>query len=250
MRIFNYIIAFSLMMLPISAISEDDIKPEELVAKFCYSLEAPTKCKTLSMHPDTILKVEEKAGGGFISDKTKFGQVCTTHIKQAISESKENLSKYCSNVWQKYGCTGTDHKGLIQQDPKKVNRAIMCEYGTGKVTISEGSTQKTDQNALSPCERDLECAAKKTMTNAVADCTGAIENLAGQNGLLVEWQDDWLRMRYEKYYWIKIPKGIIGYFGTRAFAINNWGAKQRIKYVCNWDGKNQKVLDVEILPYE
>ena len=112
------LIAAALLVGAVSAQADDSA----LAESFGYAMQAASQCDELNMRMDTEGAVSDKLG-----EPVRDAEGYKSGLFGAINadDAGENI---CQVAWQKYGCGGTEVKGLVQQNPFTQNNPVLCEY--------------------------------------------------------------------------------------------------------------------------
>ena len=87
-----------------------------------YYLSASDLCDNLSMRVDTEEKLEKKLG---IKDVREPMQSYYNGTQRAIKNEHNGL---CRDIWEKYGCYGSEIPRLIQESLFRVKNPVLCEF--------------------------------------------------------------------------------------------------------------------------
>ena len=94
------------------------------------------------------------------------------------------------------------------------------------------------------CSLDLKCVAEKALLDASIKCASAVERLAKNN---FEWIDSWLEQKFSRYLGNK-DNSVITYVGDRIKYQNGFGAWIISVYACEFDVKNNRVINAYAQP--
>jgi hypothetical protein len=95
------------------------------------------------------------------------------------------------------------------------------------------------------CAADLKCIAEKNISYASVRCNGQIERLAKND---FQWTDRWYERKFDRYHAKKDDNSVITYAGDKIKFQNGFGAWIWHMYFCDYDVKNDRVLDVRAQP--
>lgn len=117
------VIALLVFVVPVHADAEGS---EKLVRAFCYAIQASAVCSELAMRGDTEPRVEQQVGGAFRGPKSPYKNDCWRGLGDAAKDEQDKV--ICTKAWDKYGCSGTEVKGLLQENAVGNSDAQVCRY--------------------------------------------------------------------------------------------------------------------------
>lgn len=114
---------FSVLLAGSSAFASD---APALVAAFCYVEHAVENCGNLSMRLDTGSKVEQLVGASVGDPRSPFADACADGLLKAVADQGQGA--LCKVAWDKYGCGGSQYRGLVQEDPFQDRNPKLCSF--------------------------------------------------------------------------------------------------------------------------
>ena len=109
----------------VGAAHADEAQHKQLVENYCYAQSAASVCDGLQMRMDTRGTVESIVGDKAGGQSSRYQQECLTGLNRAMEDEKNGV---CESAWRDFGCDGEKVKGLIQQNPFKVNEPRLCRF--------------------------------------------------------------------------------------------------------------------------
>ena len=106
-------------------LSEETAK---LVSNFCYAFQAALVCDSLNMRRDTEGKVEKQYNLKIRNQPftSPIGKICMSAYNEVTLA--DDLNSVCNDVWNRFGCSGTEIPKLVQESPFKKPNGVFCEY--------------------------------------------------------------------------------------------------------------------------
>jgi len=94
------------------------------------------------------------------------------------------------------------------------------------------------------CRKDLKCWAGSDEASAIVYCKNMIEKMVQYD---YKWLDEsWMTSTFSHYRWKSQTDGSVSYIGDKLKLQNGFGAWSNYMYSCDYDIKNERVLDVEL----
>jgi len=94
----------------------------QMAEQFGYVLQGSMICDNLIMRVDTEEKLRKRLG---VKDVRKPSLSHLNGIERAIKNEHNGL---CRDIWEKYGCYGSEIPRLIQESPFRVKNPVLCEF--------------------------------------------------------------------------------------------------------------------------
>lgn len=98
-----------------SAMASSNPSPEQ----FGFALQASGSCSTLQMRVDTEDKVNSNRESP-IRDGDGY--------QDGLFYVMDHPDKACQEAWEKFGCSGSEVKGLLQHSSRMGSNRRLCEY--------------------------------------------------------------------------------------------------------------------------
>lgn len=183
---------------------------------------------------------------GYINEKNahneavKAGFTTIEEHKMAKSLSlntKEEFEKY-----KKEQAIQLAEKQRIAMEQKKQREKEREEENKKKKEMEQINRAIAEGN----CRQDLKCLAEKNSASATVYCGTYIEKLAKYD---FKWTNEgWFEQKFSHFRWKDKENGVVTYIGDKANFQNGFGAWQAHIYECDFDTRNEKVLDVRARP--
>ena len=124
---------------------------------------------------------------------------------------------------------------------------LSCANGDTSTYSAQPTSKPTPKVSTdSQCLRDASCAAKRSdwKIDGFPKCFRHIENQA-------RYDYDWTAGVNSRFSVVELSSSFdyVKYIGTQARFQNQFGAWQRVKYVCSYDPINERVLQVDVVPH-
>jgi hypothetical protein len=109
----------------------------------------------------------------------------------------------------------------------------------------EGRAKEENATKEGRCAADFKCIAESNIIYATTRCSRQVERLAKND---FKWEDRWYESKFSRYRAKKDDNSVITYLGDKIKFQNGFGAWVWHIYACDYDVKNEKVINVQAEP--
>ncbi len=111
------------IILSVSCYAKSEKENHKIAENFCYALQIQSVCDGLIMRMDTENKVNSLLDEPIRDKGSKYKESCNKGLFKAEGGSKE-----CKKAWDKFGCYGSEMRGLLQTNPFTDKKGPKCKF--------------------------------------------------------------------------------------------------------------------------